>query len=180
MKRVICPRCWGRKNPFCDKCENHGDVDDTKLSKSFHLSEFTDSPTAQRLLLPNHATVKQVDCLVAFTRELLQPLHDELGVIFVTSGIRSPEINKAINGTADSAHLYGYAADIQPEDLPLLDVMYWFRDTKLEFDQVILEHGENEYDSNDDWVHVGWKHPSGVQRRQLLVMRDGAYSTWAP
>lgn len=181
MNRVICPRCWSRKDPHCDKCGNRGSIFDTKLTKNFVLSEFTYSPTAQRLYLPNDATVKQVERIQGLCKNLLQPLRDDLGAIRVTSGVRSTELNAAIPGSAvDSAHLYAYAGDIQPEHALLQDVMHWFHanQKKRPFDQVILEYGRREKEYDDDWVHVGWKHRSGAQRGQMLVQRDGKFTQW--
>lgn len=66
-----------------------------------------------------------------------------------------------------------YAADLKPLKTTLLDVMHWFAGTELGFDQAILEH-----DKDRHWVHVGYKHGSGAQRRQLKVNDNGKWSNW--
>lgn len=179
-KMVICPRCWNHRQPFCDKCNNTGKLPDTEFSKNFVLSEFTYSPTAQRLRIANDLTVKDLDRMMAFTKNLLQPMREQIGSIKITSGFRTLPLNKAIKGDKDSAHLLGYAADTQPQDISLVFLMYWFAKTELPFDQAILEYGRRPDDDKDDWVHIGYKHPSGAQRRQLLVMRNGKYTEWRP
>lgn len=180
MNRVTCPRCWRHTNPYCDKCENSGTVEDTRLSKDFHLSEFLYSPTAQVKRIQNDATIRQQDRVRELVVNLLQPMRDALGPIVVTSGLRSPVLNAAVRGSKDSAHLLGFAADVQPEYVPLHHAMAYLKDSGLKFDQVILEHGSREDLMNDDWLHVGWKRPSGEQRQQMLVMKNGTYSAWAP
>lgn len=180
MNRVICPRCWRHTNPYCDKCENHGFVEDTKLSKNFYLSEFLYSPTAQVKRIQNDATIRQQDRVQELVVNLLQPMRDALGPIAVTSGLRSPELNSAVRGAKDSAHLFGYAGDVQPEEVTLHEAMVYLSKSGLKFDQVILEHGSREDLEDDDWLHVGWKRSSGVQRQQMLIMRDGVYAPWTP
>lgn len=179
MNRVICPRCWRHTDPYCDKCENRGSVEDVKLSKNFHLSEFLYSPTAQVKRIQNDATIRQQDRVRELVVNLLQPMREAIGPIAVMSGLRSPDLNSAVKGSKDSAHLFGYAGDVQPEETSLYDAMVYLSKSGLKFDQVILEHGSRE-DLEGDWLHVGWKRSSGTQRQQLLVMRDGAYSSWSP
>lgn len=177
MSMIICPRCWNQ-NSRCDKCDNKGRIDDTRLSEHFTLGELTDSPTARRLSIPNDPTVRQVDRLRALVVNLLQPLRSEVGLLNVTSGFRSTELNSAIKGAKDSAHMMAWAADVEPEQCTLQDLMHWASKTKLPFDQVIIEHQDRPDGHPKEWVHFGWKHPSGAQRRQLLVMRNGSYTPW--
>lgn len=180
-KKVMCPRCWNRRQPFCDKCENEGFIDDVKLTENFFLSEFTDSPTAREKRLPNDASIRQQDRLLGLCVNVLQPIRNALGPMFVTSGYRSPELNSAIKGARDSAHLYGYAGDVGLENAPLVEIMkFLWKNDKIKFDQAILEFGSREDAENDDWCHIGWKRSSGVQRRQFLQMRNGIYTTWTP
>lgn len=181
MKKVMCPRCWNHRHPFCDKCDNAGFIDDTKLSKNFFLSEFTDSPTAREERIPNDATIRQQDRLTGLCVNLLQPIRNALGPMFVTSGYRSLELNSAIKGAQDSAHLYGYAGDVKLYNGSLVSIMCFLWETpKIKFDQVILEFGSREDTENDDWCHIGWKRSTGAQRRQFLQMKNGIYSPWTP
>jgi hypothetical protein len=180
MNTVICPRCWRYTNPYCDKCENRGLVEDVKLSKNFYLSEFLYSPTAQVKRIQNDAMIRQQGRIRELVVNLLQPMRDALGPVAVTSGFRSTDLNVAVEGSRDSAHLFGYAGDVQPEETSLYDAMVYLSKSGLKFDQVILEHGSREDLENDNWLHVGWKRHSGEQRQQLLVKRGGVYSPWSP
>lgn len=179
MKKITCPRCWNVSHR-CDKCSNSGLIYDSKLTSNFTLGELTYSQTARKRGIPNDPTVRQVVRINEFVVNLLQPLRDQVGLLEVTSGFRSPELNSVLPGSSpDSAHMLGYAADVQPGRCSLTDLMRWFRETQVPFDQAILEYGRREESTDDDWLHVGYKNAAGLQRRQLLVMRGGKYSQWA-
>lgn len=177
VRRILCPRCWDKKKD-CDKCDNTGHIYDAKLSKNFTLGELTDSRTAREKGIPNDPTIKEIERLQELTQSLLQPVRDAKGIIEITSGFRSKALNLAIGGSLSSAHMLGFAADVQPSNCTLEDLMYFFKKSNLKFDQVILEFGKREETREDDWVHIGLKNAAGEQRRQLLLMRNGKYSVW--
>jgi len=60
-------------------------------------------------------------------------------VIEITSGYRSPEVNKAVGGVPDSAHALGHAADFHVHGQEDLSVAKAIRDSGLKFDQLIFE-----------------------------------------
>lgn len=183
MTTMICPRCWNHRSSFCDKCENKGKIPDVRLSKNFMLSELVVSDTAQARKIANDPTVKELDRIIATTKNFLQLVREGVGPLKVTSGFRSPQLNTAIKGSKTSAHLHGEAADVQPVQLSLLEMMTWLwnHQDELEFDQIILEYGKRLDTHNDDWIHLGYKHPSGQQRKQFLLKDpQGNWSAWRP
>ena len=115
-----------------------------RLSKDFILSEFTDTDTG----LPNVPGQEEIRNLKLLVQKVLQPARNKFGVINVTSGYRSPEVNSAVGGSATSDHLYGRAADIQCEDMAA--VFNYIR-KYLPFKQLIWEFGT---DSQPSWIHV--------------------------
>ena len=130
--------------------------------KYFTLNELTASSTAKRKGIDNtpDATVKAN--LTALVANILDPLREAYGKpIVVSSGYRSPKLNRAVGGAAKSQHVTGQAADIHTlSDTPadnkkLFDLILKL---KLPFDQLI-----NEYNFN--WVHVSY---SPRNRRQVL------------
>lgn len=130
--------------------------------KYFTLNELTASSTAKRKGIDNtpDATVKAN--LTALVANILDPLREAYGKpIVVSSGYRSPKLNRAVGGAAKSQHVTGQAADIHTlSDTPadnkkLFDLILKL---KLPFDQLI-----NEYNFN--WVHVSF---SPRNRRQVL------------
>ena len=117
-----------------------------RLSKDFTLSEFTDTDTG----LPNVPGQEEIRNLKLLVQKVLQPARNKFGVINVTSGYRSPEVNSAVGGSATSDHLYGRAADIQCEDM--VAVFNYIR-KYLPFKQLIWEFGT---DSQPSWIHVSY------------------------
>lgn len=84
-----------------------------QLSPHFTLRELTRSDTAKRLGLQNAFTADVVDNLQKLCVEVLEPLRKHLGYpIKINSGYRSPAVNKAVGGVANSFHIQGRAADI--------------------------------------------------------------------
>lgn len=177
MRKILCPRCWN-KIKDCDKCNNAGLIYDAQLTKNFSLGELTDSSTAREKGIANDPTIKEIERLKELTETLLQPCREAMGVIEITSGFRSKALNLAIGGSTSSAHMLGYAADVQPSHCTHESLMHFFKKSKLKFDQIILEFGKREERKDDDWVHIGLKNAAGEQRRQFLVMRNGKYSPW--
>lgn len=135
------------------------------LSAHFTLDELTASDTAARRGIDNTPTPQIVDNLrrVAATLEAIRALQDR--PIVVTSGYRCPELNRAVGGASNSAHMQGLAADINMPPLTPFEFGQLIIGAGIEFDQLIHEFGR--------WVHVGLA-PSGVvPRRQVLTIRTG-------
>ena len=126
-----------------------------KLSKNFTLSELTKSQSATRLGLDNTPSMTVIDNLQALVDNVLQPLRDALGKpISISSGYRSPEVNKAIGGSATSDHTRGQAADIEVAGMSNKDLAEHIRDN-LKFTQLILEFPSRN-DPSAGWVHVSY------------------------
>lgn len=145
-----------------------------QLSKNFHLSELTVSQTAARHGLNNKPNVQAQKNLDRLCDTVLQPLRDALGQpIIVTSGYRSPEVNRRVGGSATSAHCYGCAADIHVPGMSSIELMKKIHSLKLPVDQVIEEFGQ--------WVHVGIAIPGNKPRYQYLNARYvGGQAVYSP
>jgi len=130
--------------------------------KYFNYYELTASSTAKRKGIDNTPDATVRANLTALVANILDPLREAYGrPIVVSSGYRSPKLNRAVGGAAKSQHVTGQAADIHTlSDTPadnkkLFDLILKL---KLPFDQLI-----NEYNFN--WVHVSF---SPRNRRQIL------------
>ena len=130
--------------------------------KYFNYYELTASSTAKRKGIDNTPDATVRANLTALVANILDPLREAYGKpIVVSSGYRSPKLNRAVGGAAKSQHVTGQAADIHTlSDTPadnkkLYDLILKL---KLPFDQLI-----NEYNFN--WVHVSY---SPRNRRQVL------------
>ena len=124
-----------------------------KLSKNFSLHELCKSDSAIRHGIDNAPTAQIIDCLQDLVDNVLQPLRDKFGPIVVTSGYRSPELNKKIGGSTTSHHCYGYAADFEVLGMDNRELAIYIRDN-LKFTQLILEFYDGRPDSG--WVHCAY------------------------
>ena len=133
-----------------------------KLSKNFSLAEIEHSNTAKRLGIKNEMSEEHLANMQNLIDNLIQPLRDGIGPIRISSGYRSPKLNRAIGGSSRSQHCKGEALDLQfwKDGEMNNKIMYdWILDSCLEFDQMI-----NEFDYA--WIHISFS--SGKNRKQVL------------
>jgi zinc D-Ala-D-Ala carboxypeptidase len=143
----------------------------TKLSRNFTLGELIKSSTAERLGIPNIPSAKVIENLETTATMILQPVRDWAQVpVIVTSGFRSPELNRAIKGSERSQHMTGHAVDFEVPGVSNYDVAAWVRDN-LEFDQLILEfYTPGIPDSG--WVHASFV-TDRMNRQEVLTIGKG-------
>ena len=134
-----------------------------KLSKNFTLSEITKSNTAKRLGITNAPNQEHLNNMQILIRDLIQPMRDALGPIRISSGYRSPVLNRAIGGSTKSQHCKGQAVDIQfweKGEMCNKKVYDWVLKEGIKFDQMI-----NEFDYA--WIHISLR-PDDKNRRMVL------------
>ena len=137
---------------------------DIRLSDHFLLSEFTRSATAQAQGIDNTPGPEHL----ANLRQLaatLERVRDVLGhPILVSSGYRSPALNRAVGGSATSDHANGLAGDFTcPGFGSVQQVCEAIVAAGIPFDQLIYEQG------NTQWVHLG----IGTRMRRQVM-------SWSP
>lgn len=133
-----------------------------KLSQNFNLDEFTQSASATRLGISNEPTPEVIASLLALVTNVLQPLRTALGQsVTVTSGYRSPAVNKAVGGVKTSQHSEGKAVDIVVSGLAPYDVVEVLLKLNIPFDQAI-----NEF---NDWTHISFN--KDINRKQVLTAK---------
>jgi putative chitinase len=118
-------------------------------SKYFTLDEMTASNTAIRKGINNVPTGAAMQAL-AYTATRMDTVRTLLGhPIRVSSGYRSPALNKVIGGSNNSAHTLGYAVDFTcPGYGSPKDVCKAIMAAKIQYDQLIWEFGT--------WVHISF------------------------
>jgi zinc D-Ala-D-Ala carboxypeptidase len=128
-----------------------------KLSDNFYLAEFTQSDTALRLGIKNIPSPNIMGNLKKLA-DGLERVRTLLGhPITVSSGYRSPTLNRAIGGSENSAHCLGYAADIKCWNFGTPDEMLEkIRASGLQLDQCIAE---------GNWLHISF---APAMRNQYL------------
>jgi len=141
-----------------------------KLSENFTLFEFLDSYTASRLNL--HKYQEEIPELYILNLRrlcdnILEPLrkHTKEPVI-ISSGYRSPQLNRAIGGARQSDHLQGKAVDIKVKNLQL--AFGWIKNN-CKFKQLIYEKK-----GNSEWIHVSYDEFDN--RQEVLMFNDGKYT----
>jgi len=152
-----------------------------RLSKNLTLKECTRSQTAKRLGLKNEPDDPQITNLKLIAEHVFQPLRDHFEVpIYVSSGYRSPKLNRSIGGSNTSQHCQGRALDLDADvfgGVTNAEIFHYIKDC-LDFDQLIWEFGD---DSNPDWVHVSYKSPTENKGRVMRAMKDEVgtyYKLW--
>ena len=161
-----------------------------KLSANFTEEEFTHSDTADKYGIPNNMNEFYRKIAVHTCQYLLEPLRALLNdyykckvIIKITSGYRSPELNKRVKGSNTSQHLKACAADMKfykvidgkKQQIKVIDVYNlvkkWVKEGKLSVDQCIYE-----VSGTSIWLHAS-HHPSGksLDRRQFLNYKNGKY-----
>ena len=151
-----------------------------QLTKNFSLTEFVQSSTAARLGIDNTPNENELKNIKK-TAEYLQVIRDELGVgIYITSGFRCEKLNKAVKGSATSAHRYGSAVDIHAVGLTSTQlaekIIAIIKAGKIPFDQLILEYPG----TPNTWVHLGFRHNGTMRSQYLTANRVGGKTVYSP
>ena len=139
------------------------------LSKNLSLKEAITSQTATRKKIDNTPSEAVIDSLKHIAVNVFQKVRDHFGKpIRISSGYRSPALNKAVGGSKSSQHVTGEALDIQgTNDLTNADIFYYIKDN-LNFDQLIWEYGN---DDEPAWVHVSLRR-SGNRKQVFAIGVD--------
>lgn len=141
-----------------------------QLSKHFTLDEFTHSQTAARLGIDNKAPAYVLPALHR-TAEGLEQARDLLGgkPIIVSSGYRSPALNKAIGSKATSQHTTGQAVDFTcPAYGTPREIVASLVGSGIQYDQCLLEFSA--------WVHLSF---ADKPRGQTLIIDKTGTKQWS-
>ena len=159
-----------------------------KLSEHFSLGEFTKSGSHPEVYnIPSHEAIANLKRLCGWLEELRKRYNeryvveispratlgrDDKGVeepIRINSGYRSPQLNRAIHGNANSNHMTGCACDIRVSGMEqalryAVILMDYADESKLEFDELLIE--KNRYGAI--WVHFAVR-PKENRRKILFI-----------
>lgn len=136
------------------------------MSKYFSITELCHSDTANALGIDNTPSEEVKKNLEALIDNVLDPLREWYGKpIYVNSGYRCPELNKAVGGVNNSEHMalnYSAAADIDVHDSEENKKLYDYIVSHLQFRQCIWEN-------NGAWIHVSYSR-AGENKQQSFSL----------
>lgn len=134
-------------------------------AKFFTLAEMTVSDTAKARGINNVPTGAALARLNATARRM-DKVRMLLGhPVIVTSGYRSPALNKVIGGVDSSHHTQGYAVDFKcPKFGTPLQICKAIEASGIKYDQLIQEFGQ--------WVHISFA-PTMRGQELTAVKRNG-------
>ena len=143
-----------------------------RLTPHFTLQEFERSATAARLHINNPVPAELVPNIKNLCEQVLEPLREHFGEpIYISSGYRCPQLNRAVGGVPNSQHMRGEAADIvclSPDSTSpearrkMREWAEWIMDN-CPFDQLLRERSGNSF-----WIHVSLKR---VGHNRQVVMK---------
>lgn len=147
------------------------------LSEHFHLSEMLASETAEERHIPNTPRKDHIMAMQNLAVRCLEPTRQHFGLpIQITSGFRSPDLNKAVKGATNSQHLEGEAADITiprrywpfcyTSQEQIARLLYTWMKDNIDLDQLILEHSGPIW-----WVHVSCRINFRRNRHQAFQLK---------
>ena len=137
--------------------------------------------------IPSHEAIANLKRLCVWLEKLRQRYNDKyvvvkgdsstsLGMtnggeepIRINSGYRSPQLNRAIGGAANSNHLTGCAVDIRVENMEQLlryavILMDYADETKQEFDELLIEKNRH----GAIWLHFAVR-PKDNRRKVAFI-----------
>ena len=140
-------------------------IEQLRLSPHFTLREFTRSAKANELGIDNSPNQEHLYNLSRLASVLENVRTVLKAPILISSGYRSPALNRAVGGSSTSDHANGLAADFTaPKYGSVFQVCQAIVASGLPFDQLIFEQGDR-----SDWVHFG----IGTRMRQQVM-------SWSP
>lgn len=153
-----------------------------KLSKYFTLEEFCKSQTAIRKGINNFPPEEYADELIGNMRALavnvLDPIRENYAKpLILSSGYRSPALNRAVGGSSKSQHCWGEAADTEVSGTGNPTLARWIINN-LEFDQIILEFYNPAEGPNSGWVHVSYTRNRPNRRKVTTAMVRGGKTVY--
>ena len=133
----------------------------SRLSPNFTLDEFIFSQTATRRGISNDPSPEIIARLASVAHKM-ESVRVICGgrPIRISSGYRSPELNRAIGGSQNSAHTQGWAVDFTVSGQTPYDTCKLIEASSLGYDQLIQEGGR--------WVHISF---DPRMRRQSLTAK---------
>ncbi len=150
-----------------------------KISEHLTLSELTKSMTALRRGIDNQPSEEVIASLTNVATNLFEPLRARWEKpLYISSGYRSAELNRAIGGSTRSQHCKGEAIDIDMDNKnsPITNGDIFRALLSLDYDQLIWEFGGD----NPAWVHVSYVSPTKNRKQVLRAVKQDGRTRYLP
>lgn len=136
------------------------------FGKWLTFAEAIKSDTAIRLGIVNVPSAEHYKNMVRVYTDFYVPICERFGKLPVSSFFRCPRLNKAVKGSATSAHMAGCAIDIDCDGVlsPTNKELYEWCKANLKYDQLIEEYPDA--NGNPGWVHIANNRTGGANRQQ--------------
>ncbi|EMF80898.1 peptidase M15 [Leptospira weilii serovar Topaz str. LT2116] len=136
------------------------------LSENFTLEQMTVTETG----LENKPDDQAIESLKRLCETILEPLFEAVRLpISVSSGYRSPAVNRKIKGSVTSQHMRGEAVDFGIKGMSKQDICKKILELNLPFHQLINEGSSN----GATWIHVSVA-PKGVKPKKEYLNAFGS------
>jgi len=138
-----------------------------RLTSHFSVEEFVASQTADRRDIDNSLTSNLL-ANARHTCEQLEQVRSLLGnlPVLISSGYRSPELNRAVGGSRGSQHMLAQAADFTcPGFGSVADIIDKIVQSDVPYDQLIREFATV---PGRGWVHISFT--MLPPRKQVLII----------
>ena len=137
-------------------------------SPNFSMDELTHSDTAERHGIDNTPNDNEKENLYKLAMEM-EDVRELLNnkPIFISSGYRCLALNELLGSKKTSSHIKGLAADFTCRQFGTPnEIVFAIINSKIEFDQIILEH--------NSWVHISFCKDEETPRKQAIsINKDG-------
>jgi putative chitinase len=138
------------------------------MTENFSLEELTFSQTATRLGINNKPSPIVMFNLKETATQLERVRAFLNAPINISSGYRSPTLNRAIGGSATSAHCLGFAVDFTARKFgDVTKVVNAIKNSGIKYDQLIHE---------GTWVHISFA--PAMRQQTLLAKFDKGKTTY--
>lgn len=142
-----------------------------KITENFDFFELTNTSHGA-LLEKNREYAAGLDDNLNLLGILLQDIRDGIGKpVTISSGVRCPELNKAVGGTADSRHQKGLAADIQVAGMTSQQVFDAIKGMNLPNLQKAIIEGVK----GKNWVHIQCRTAADTKPTEFYATTDGKH-----
>lgn len=137
-----------------------------KLSKHFSLEELSTTSNkalAKKNLKEAKEHLTEMECLAFFAEQIRAFINVPM---YVSSGFRCEELNKAVGGVKTSQHRFFRAIDFVPKNMGIDECFEILKNSHLVYKQLIKEKSGSAV-----WIHVGMG-----DDRENLIYKNGKYT----